>query len=170
MKHSVTNATPSPDSAATQYVSSVSLGDVMVSGKVTCSTYSQKLIEDAEKQTAAGEHGLAVILAAMACEVAVNISFTQSFEDQGVQHLEKVVRDFINGYSLSSDKKRKLFETMTGKDLASKPWWGKYKQTTKKRNDIVHEGARATADEAKSAIAAATDMAKELGQWFPQSN
>ena len=126
-------------------------------------TYPQQLLELAGeliKEEQRHRYSLAVIVAHIACEVAV----------------ERVIAQFTNGapenagmigYSLRGDNNRKKYTALTGDSIQQgTAFWQKYKESVKWRNYIMHKHKVATLKEAEESHKAATAFVGYLEQKF----
>ena len=102
-------------------------------------------------------YGLATIVAHLACEVAVERSFSDAFTRKGIQSLEETVADALNGYNLANDKVRKMYTSLTGDEIQEQPFWGTFLRSAKRRDNIIRKGlivGRADAEESIEAAGA----------------
>ena len=109
-----------------------------------------------------GEYGIAIVVAHMACEVATERAFSESFDKQSIQHLEKPIFEFVSGYNLGRDAIRVLYTAFTGDEIQSQPFWPKFKASSTLRNHIMHKGAMASQLNAETSLAAADALVAYL--------
>ncbi|MDH1623629.1 hypothetical protein N5F07_20965 [Pseudomonas chengduensis] len=69
-------------------IGTASVGDTLCIGSATVLTYPRKIIEGAIAQSEKGEYGVAVILAAMASQLAASVAFTVAYKEKDIQYLE----------------------------------------------------------------------------------
>ena len=85
-------------------------------------------------------YGIAIIVLHVACEIATDRSLSDSFARKGIQYLEDPVSDLLSGYNLANERIRNLYTALTGDDIQNQPFWQKFKESAKRRNEIVHKG------------------------------
>jgi hypothetical protein len=127
-------------------------------------TYPQNLLGVARRLIEDGQFSIAVIVAHMACEIAVERSLSESFSRKGIQYLEEPACDLLNGYNLANDRIRKLYSALTGDEIQTQPFWGRFKESATRRNLIIHQGVIVGKAEAEESFKAATDLVANLGK------
>ncbi|MBW6504270.1 hypothetical protein K0B90_08340 [bacterium] len=95
--------------------------------------------------------GLATIMAHLACEVAV----------------ERSMSDALNGYSLSNDKVRNIYTSLTGDEIQERPFWGSFVRSAKRRDAIIRKGLLVGRSDAEESLRAASDFLAHLGEYVP---
>jgi hypothetical protein len=131
----------------------------------TVITYPQKLLAlsrsliDQQK-----EYGTAILVAHVACEVATDRTLTDAFKNRGIPDLEDAVTRLLSGNNLGNERIRRLYTALTGDDVANAPFWQKFTESAKRRNNIAHKGALASEAEAEDSYAAARDLVNHLGK------
>jgi hypothetical protein len=134
-------------------------------GYVEGATYPQILLSIARFLLGKNDDklcGLATILAHLACEVAIERSFSDSFARKGIQSLEETVADILNGYNLANDKVRKLYTSLTGDEIQEQPFWRSFLRSVKRRENIIRRGLIVGRTDAEESIAAAVDFLAHL--------
>ena len=106
--------------------------------------------------------GLATIVAHLACEVAVERSFSDFFARKGIQSLEETVADALNGYNLANDKVSKLFTSLTGDEIQRQPFWAAFVRSAKRRDNIIRKELIVGRADAEESIKAANDFLAHL--------
>lgn len=134
---------------------------------LTVGSYANVLLSTARKFTKDNHHGIAIVVAHMACEVAVERAMRRAFTTHEVSALARPVLDLLNGYNLGNDRTRKLYAALTGDDIASQPFWSHFKTSSERRNKIIHRGSLATAEQAQESIDAASALLKHLAAQEP---
>jgi len=130
-------------------------------GYVEGATYPQILLSIAKALLGKNDDklcGLATILAHLACEVATERSFSDSFARKGIQFLEGPVADVMNGYNLANDKVLNLYATLTGDPIQERPFWGDFVRSAKRRDAIIRKGLIVGRTEAEETVKAAGDF------------
>lgn len=127
--------------------------------------YPTSLLEEADTLlTRDKKFGLVIVVAHTASEVAAQRAFARAFAKRGVPDLEEPVSDLFSSYNLGNERVRKVYTALTG-DLAGSAlpaWWKPFKDSVERRNDIVHEGTRATEAEAIDSLAACAQFVKHV--------
>jgi hypothetical protein len=103
-------------------------------------SYPQHLLNLARKLIDDGEFNVSVVILHMACEIAVEKAIYDWCTKQGKPIPQNL--DGYNGYSLAKDKNRKAYTLLTGDQIQQKPFWQKYKESTDRRNKIIHSDYR----------------------------
>lgn len=116
-----------------------------------------KLLDLAERLFQAGredrdQYGLAVIVAATACEVAVDRALAKSFKSKGVPELDDPIGRLIGTNALVREQNRKLYETLTGDQIGQEAFWADYRTLVENRNRIAHKGTRISDTDARKDI------------------
>ena len=134
-------------------------------GYVEGATYPQILLSIARALLGKNDDklcGLATIIAHLACEVAIERSFSDSFARKGIQFLEGPVTDVMNGYNLANDKVLNLYTTLTGDTIQERPFWGNFVRSAKRRGNIIRKGLIVGRPDAEETIQAASDFLAHL--------
>ena len=108
--------------------------------------------------------GLATIVAHLACEVAIERSFSDAFARKGIQSLEETVADALDGYNLVNDKVWKLYASLTGDDIQGQPFWGDFLRSAKRRDNVSRKGLIVGRADAEESIKAASDFLAHLAE------
>lgn len=127
-------------------------------------TYPQTLLSIAQSLIVNSQFSIAVVVSHMACEIATERSLSESFIRRGVQYLEDPITEFLNSYSLSNDRIRKLYTALTGDHIEKQRFWQKFKESAKRRNQIVHQGLTVGKTEAEESFKAASDFVAHLNK------
>ena len=127
--------------------------------------YHHKLLETAGAMKGS-EPEIAVILAQMACEIACELAFTAVIAQKEVSGLQTTVDVLLPNYNLGSDnpRVRKAYVALSGDRITSQPYWDDFKAHVRRRNRIVHGGARATPEEAEKSVTVASSLVAHLEQ------
>jgi hypothetical protein len=150
-------------SESARYGAAIPEGSSKVARKdATVITYPQKLLALARKLIDDGEFGVAVVVAHIACEVAVERSLSEAFVAKGIPYLEDSITDFLRGYNLANERIRKFYTALTGDEVQKTTFWQKFTESATRRNNIVHSGATATKTEAEESYSAAEKLVAHL--------
>jgi hypothetical protein len=109
---------------------------------VTVTRLYTHLLDSAERLFDAGEHGVAVIVAATACEVVAERAITKAFATKNVPELEGPVTAFLQSYSIHGDRSRGLYIALTGDEIVKEKFWEGYTKLVKHRQEVAHKGKR----------------------------
>jgi hypothetical protein len=158
---------PCPQCGSLARASSVAASAVChatATAELTVITYPQKLLTECKDLIDRGQYGISVVVAHMACEVAAERALSAAFASKGLQHLEEPVLDFLNGYNLGNDRNRKLYTALTGDSIEQEPFWPAFKESSTRRNNVVHGSKIVDQAEADSSYQAARDFITHLKQ------
>jgi hypothetical protein len=132
-----------------------------------------QLLAEARSLSSAGQHAIAIIIAAAAGEWATEIVFDRLMD--AVKDHSKSVRDLIEmserllvTWSFEGDRVRQAFHDLTGENPDRQSWWGDWMWSRRRRHDIAHRGvltanatvAKKCIDVAALHIAYLTEVAK----------
>ncbi|HKB46758.1 MAG TPA: hypothetical protein VKC57_03615 [Ktedonobacterales bacterium] len=117
-----------------------------------------QLLAEARSLSSAGQHAIAIIIAAAAGEWATEFVL-ERLADAAKDH-SKSVRDLIEmserllvTWSFEGDRVRKAFYDLTGENPERQSWWGDWMWSRRQRHDIAHRGVlTADATAAKKCI------------------
>jgi hypothetical protein len=70
----------------------------------------------------------------------------------------------MNGHNLGNDRNRKLLNALAGVSIELETFWSRFKDSSEKRNAIVHRRQHATKPEAEESLQAATELIRFLKQ------
>ena len=108
------------------------------------------------------EPEIAVILSQMACEIVCELAFTAVVAKKKVSGLQTTVDELLPSYNLGAERVRKAYVALSGDKITTQPYWADFKAHVKRRNQIVHKGARATPVDAEESIAVAKSLVSHL--------
>ena len=148
--------------SSTTATGDIILGNLMVRGEATVTSYPQRLLSVAKGLIDAGEYSIAVVVAHVACEIATDRAFTKALAAKGLGYLEEPVGAYFSGTVLTQDRNRDLFNALTGDEIQKKPFWEPFKRSVKRRNGIAHKGEIVGKPEAEESLAVATDFVAHL--------
>ncbi len=161
--------TPCPNCGSTKrnIVMTATAGSSSVSGasaNITVLTYPQRLLGVAKGLIDSQEFSIAVVVAHMAAEIAVERSLSRAYEINGLSHLGEAIGEFLNGYNLANEKIRKLFTAVTGNAVYQESFWQAFIASARRRNSIVHGSKTADKQEATASLSAVTELVEHLKQ------
>jgi hypothetical protein len=155
---------PKCGSIARSYsVSATLTARLHVSADAEVITYPRILLTSATRLYADGQYGIAVVVAHMACEIAVERKLAEAFAKRQASYLQKPVYSLLNGFNLGYEKLRKLYTALTDDQVQSQPFWQEFMESVTRRNDIIHDGKVITKAEAERSLTATDDLLKHLG-------
>jgi hypothetical protein len=137
-------------------------------GYIEGATYPQILLSIARSLLGKNDDklcGLATIIAHLACEVAIERSFSGSFARKGVESLEGPLADIMNGYNLANDKVLNFYTTLTGDAIKERPFWGDFVRSAKRRDNIIRKGLIVGRTDAEETIKAASDFLEHVTEY-----
>ncbi len=147
--------TPCPtcgSSLRTVSLSGTASASASATANLTIVLYQHSLLALAKQLCTAGEYGVAVVVAHIACEVAVMRAFDRAFTAQGLEFLQDAVMAFCPGYNLDNNRIRRLYTSLTKDDIASQPFWASFSASAQRRSRMVHEGSKPTPQEAADSL------------------
>lgn len=110
------------------------------------------------------QFGIAVVVAHIACEVAVERSFADAFAARRLEDIEESVIDLFSGYNLANKRIRNLYTALTGDEVQNEPFWSRFVGSAGRRNKMVHQGRAASRQEAEESLSAAEALVAHLGK------
>ena len=128
------------------------------------SKYPRLLLNIARTLIGENRCALSIIVAHMACEVATEESLSRAFASKGIKYLQDSVTDLLNGYNLANDRIRRLYTALTGDALQNAPFWQSFKESSSRRNNIIHGGTIIVQQsDAENSYKAANELLAHLG-------
>jgi len=104
-----------------------------------------QLLAEARSLSSAGQHAIAIIIAAAAGEWATELVLERLMD--AVKDHSKSVRDLIDmserllvTWSFEGDRVREAFHDLTGEHPDRQSWWGDWMWSRRQRHDIAHRG------------------------------
>jgi len=111
------------------------------------------VLEEARHQSRLQHYSAAVVTAQTAAEIRAAAALTELFQLRGVPELEAPVRHVLHNTNLGHEDVRRFYEALSGDVISTTfPRWSDFRMHARLRNSIVHEGARATRQEAEASI------------------
>lgn len=140
------------------------------SAQISITTYPKRLLSFASDLVRQEEYSIAVVVAHMACEVAVERVVSVAMVDKGLDFLKKAGISLLNGYSLANRSNLKLYVALTGDTINKAEFWEEFMASAGLRNKIVHGVKTATKEHAQASILAADAFVAHLSQGLPAKN
>lgn len=138
----------------------ITLSESVVQAEVI--TYPQTLLSTARSLIDDGQFGIAVVVAHMACEIAIERSMSEAFSRKNIEYLEEPILGFLNGYSLAKERDRILYNAITGDAIQQQNFWQKYTESATRRNKIIHAGKIVGKAEAEESFKVTSDLISYL--------
>ena len=162
------NRTPCPNCGSMKRKYSLKVSatvSVSISVDATTITYAQSFLDTAGDWidgTVNELYSMAIIVCHAACEIATERAFDRAFGGLSNDSLETILRKRIERKNIDNEEVRKLFDALTGGDLASEPFWPRYMDSVERRNAVAHRAKLFTQDEARETHKAATALVNHL--------
>jgi hypothetical protein len=119
---------------------------------------ARSLLEQGE-----GRYSIAVVVAYMACEIATERSLSIAFAHKGIEYLRGAVTDFFNGHNLANRRIQKLYTALTEDEIQKTAFWQMFKESSVRRNKIIHKGLVVSEFDAEKSYKAASDFLVRMG-------
>ncbi len=116
--------------------------------------FHKQLLGKANQYLKDGQNETAVVFAQAACEMCTEYVLTLLFQVRGVPFLSEPVLDLFQVRSIFNKGLRKIYTALSRDSVQHTPFWQKLRHHYKRRNKIVHKGARCTKREAEESIRA----------------
>ena len=114
----------------------------------------ESLLESAHAAHTASEHKVAVILAQTALEVYTEKALGQLYRRRNIEYLKPEFEHLLINYNLANSKVSSLYQALSGDQLTAAPFGSAIQTHIQLRNDLVHEGRDATAEDAEASLGA----------------
>ena len=117
-----------------------------------------QLLAEARSLSSAGQHAIAIIVAAAAGEWATEFVLERLMDaakdhSKSVSDLIATSERLLVTWSFEAERVRKAFHDLTGENPDRQPWWGDWMWSRRQRHDIAHRGVlTANAATAKKCI------------------
>lgn len=104
-----------------------------------------QLLAEARSLSSAGQHAIAIIIAAAAGEWATELVLERLMDaakdhSKSVRDLEEMSERLLVTWSFEADRVRQAFQDLTGENPARQSWWGDWLWSRRQRHDIAHRG------------------------------
>lgn len=116
----------------------------------------QSLLSSAEAALADGDHKVAVILAQSAVELFTAKILVYLYRERDVEYLKRPFEHLLINYNIGNSKVSELYMALSGDPINQQPFWAQFTDHVQLRNDLIHDGADATPDQAKASLEAVT--------------
>jgi hypothetical protein len=147
-----------------RHLAIVGNGGIQFSGsaRTVAVTYAEALLDSAQRWLEEGEPSVAIIVLHTAVEVATSRAISITLRARGLGEIDDAIRHLVQSYDITNRRVRKLYEALTGDNVASEPFWAALVQSANRRNAAVHKGERFTQENAEEGLAAARALVSHL--------
>jgi hypothetical protein len=119
--------------------------------------YYRQLLDTAKRYMEQGEHSVAVIVAQTACELVTEFALETLIRPHGLTQKERE-QLLPRNYDLNNKRVNALYVVLSKDKIKAQSFWAGYTKHANLRHAIVHKGERATAQQAKASLRAATAL------------
>jgi hypothetical protein len=103
--------------------------------------YPGRLLELAERLSGEAEYEVAIIVCAMACEIATEQTCWRFFKSDAAR--EKKLKNRFSNFNLAKKQTRQRYVELTGDDITSQGFWEDYEgKVQRPRSNAVHRSQR----------------------------
>lgn len=113
----------------------------------------QSLLLSADRAHHDGDYKVAVILAQTAVEVFTEKVLGQLYRRRGIAYLKPEFENLLINYNLGNSKVSGLYMALSQDAINQQPFWKNFTDHVQLRNDLVHDGADATSEQAAASLA-----------------
>jgi hypothetical protein len=124
--------------------------------------YPQRLLAVAKSLIDQDQHSVSIVVAHIACEVAVDQAMTDAFKKKGIEYLEDFMGELISGNNLGNEKIQRLYTLLTGARIQDQPFWAAFKESVKRRNAVSHSATIYGKSDAEASLKAARELVDHL--------
>ena len=112
----------------------------------------QNLFDAAGAAHDSGEYKEAVIIAQTALELFTEKVLGHLYKVRHIEYLKAEFEHLLINYNIGNAKVSGLYMALAEDKITQEPFWSNIVAHTELRNDLVHEGKDATADQAKASL------------------
>ena len=120
------------------------------------------LLDTAKQLHTQGYHAASIVTAQTASEVCTELVLTDALRAKSIEYLADPIGQMISNYSLHNSRVRNLYVAVTGDRIQDETFWQSFKEHATRRNEIVHRGRQASAQEAADSIMAVESVIHQL--------
>lgn len=120
------------------------------------------LLESAEAASAADDHKVAVILAQTAVELFTAKVLAHLYRSHNIEYLKGPFEHLLINYNIGNSKVSELYMALAGDPINQQPFWSQFTDHVQLRNNLVHDGADATAEQAQASLAAVSALINHI--------
>jgi len=96
--------------------------------------------------------------------VIVEEVLTRALEKKQVTYLRKQIIPEYIGYNLANDRIKDIYDILTDDSIQQQPFWQKFRESTARRNRIMHKRHIANQQEAEESLEATNALIAYLDQ------
>ncbi|QQR52473.1 hypothetical protein IPG36_08110 [bacterium] len=126
----------------------------------------QSLLDSAARALADGDYKVAVILSQTAIEVYTEKILGQLYRQRGIAYLKPEFENLLINYNLGNTKVSGLYMALSGDDINQQPFWKDFTDHVRLRNDLVHDGADASVEQATASLAVVNQVIAHIAATF----
>jgi hypothetical protein len=124
----------------------------------TASEPYQNLLAAAESAHAQGQSKEAVILAQTAVELFTEKTLGELYTVRHIEYLKTEFEHLLINYNIGNAKVSGLYVALSQDDIKQAQFWSAFVAHTELRNDLVHEGKDATAEQSRASLDAVMSL------------
>lgn len=125
-------------------------------------SYPDVLLSLSEKLISENQFGVSIVVAHMACEISTERKLTSVANSRGLKDLWDSVKQSMNGYSLGNKKNLAIYRGSSGDSIQQEYFWSDYKNSCTLRNDVIHKGVIASANDAERSFTSASNFVSHM--------
>ncbi len=124
------------------------------------------LLDSAKQLRDQGHNEAAIVTAQIACEVYAEVVLTAMFARKNIEYLSDPIEEILPNYNLGNEKVRGVYVALCDDPIHQQVFWSRFKQHTKRRNDVVHRGTQANQADADDSITVVEEVIHHINSWF----
>jgi hypothetical protein len=116
-----------------------------------------------------GHFDPAVVSSQTACELATELALWYWFgrKGKGAQVAEPVM-DLFQSFNLGNERLLRIYVALSGDTIQERPFWPRFKEHVRRRNEIVHRGYRSSEAEAQTSVEIAREFVTHIAGTLPR--
>ncbi len=123
----------------------------------------ETLLATAQQHHANGGYQESVIFSQIAAEVAADGCLARLIDRTEPASLRQWLKDQLKvNTNLANDNVRKMYTSLSGDPIADAPWWSAFKEHTRLRNDVTHEGVPVTSHQSERGLTVVRSLIDHL--------
>jgi hypothetical protein len=128
-------------------------------------TNQQIIYEDASRLFRLGEYTVSVILAHTACEIGTIRTLHHAIQFNNLAKYSDLISKSSRSSHITSNEILRWYKVLTNDNtITAESFWMRLKESVKLRNHIIHDGDKATQEEAQEALNTVMQLFKHFGQ------
>lgn len=142
----------------------LALAGMRAGGQAEVFTYPEWLLKIAESLIDQDHPEVAIVTAAMACEIAVEQALSRAYKSRGQDNQDETAYGSLNGHNIFNKQVRKVYTELTGDHIEQESFWPNFTEVPKRRNRAIHAGMRFSKVEAEDSVSAARALVNHVGK------